>query len=326
MYSLYSPAFGEAMPPQVSDKNVWVDEVFQPVAVQPGKEGGWFIHGAGTYNKDPGIIDPGKLPFWNPSLGSYCNGDTCVFMTWAQQAHLPTKYKSALMNYLVYKNCGDGVMETVTVMHVFDNYGVSPDETKITYLNSPWVGLRLTTFREALISKKELGGLDYNQNFPPPLFGERYVKKLYQTDGYITYAQDLPLPQPKESNTPILPCYRWKRTCETECSCSCADPSLNTVVCTNTCDTGKDQECDTKCHEQETQTCSKPNGQTCPIRCLTECTDPELEYENECTPDFMKSAVPPYQQLEFVIQDDNSAAGTEKQQVLWTHDGNCVPS
>ena len=80
----------------------------------------WFIHQAGTYQRDP---DVKKKPFYSPSIAKYCSAQRreCGFVSWGQQAHLPTACKSAVYYYTRYKDCGGGIMEVFFLRFVLSH-------------------------------------------------------------------------------------------------------------------------------------------------------------------------------------------------------------
>ena len=76
------------------------------------KKSKWFIHQAGAYQKDP---DLRETPFFSPSIAKYCNSTRreCGFVSWGQQAHVPTCFKSSVLYFTRYKDCGGGLLEVV---------------------------------------------------------------------------------------------------------------------------------------------------------------------------------------------------------------------
>jgi hypothetical protein len=105
--NLYSfvGAFGEAMPPQNHELAPWIDEVWQMVAVDQSKNGKqvlpqqtqadpYFIHQAGTYQKDEGVT---ARPFYSPNVAAHCSGRTCSTAAWGQHAHVPTHFTSPML-------------------------------------------------------------------------------------------------------------------------------------------------------------------------------------------------------------------------------------
>lgn len=153
IYSFLGP-MGEVMPPQKHDYAPWIDEVNQFVAVNnakahtPGQS--WFIHQAGTYQKDGATLT--ERPFYSPSLARHCSGRTCTFAAWGQQAHVPTNWTSSAIYYTRYKDCGHGVLEVTYAVH---NFGDSDD---FDYNNVPWSGVRTTRLRDPLNAPPGGGG------------------------------------------------------------------------------------------------------------------------------------------------------------------------
>ena len=126
MYSHFNPGrYGETMPPQEHPLAPFIDEVHQSVAVNsnlnfhPSNCNGEqcpanFAHGAGTYQKDSPYTD---VPFFSQSLAKHCEGATCTFAAWAQQAHLKTIFTSPVMTFNRFTNCGNGIIEHTEVIH-----------------------------------------------------------------------------------------------------------------------------------------------------------------------------------------------------------------
>lgn len=299
IYSFYG-AFGEAIAPQWTPDSLWVDEVFMNGGVPQsnvgpnGVVGG--IHGAGTYVRDPELR--GK-PFWSPTLGHACFDNTCIVAVWAQQAHVPTTFQSAVLGYWMYRDCGNGVLEHTNIMHVFRG---PESETTMVHLNTPWVGLRLTTFKDVLPSIKDEGLMEYqNAPFPTTDFGQGLVHQR-NTDGYITYVQDLPLPDGAE-NMVDIPCYQWKRNCTTTCQCAC-DTNL---VCHDSCAAWKDEPCETACGASTlADFCVDDNGQGCSVQCTTTCTNATFHVVRPvCGDQELVHSEPPYRLLRFVVPPHN---------------------
>ena len=225
LYSLYNDGFGEAIAPQLTNDSLWMDEVWTNVGIpqqnhqKEAVSGG--VHGSGTYLRDPTL---GNKTFYAPTLAHECFEDACLFAVWAQQAHVPTTFQSSLMGYWMFRDCGNGVVEHTNLMHVFDG----PSKlTEMKHVNSPWVGLRLTSFKDVLPSFRNTSSLqDYHKApFPNTMFQYGMIQQ-HKTDGYITYAQDLPLPDGAE-HALDMPCYRWKRDCTTVCYCECNTDRLD---------------------------------------------------------------------------------------------------
>ena len=126
MYSHFCPDLhGESMPPQAHANAPWIDEVHQSVSVNNNLNGqvgecngetcpAYFIHGAGTYQKD----DPyTSTPFYSQSLAKSCDGATCTFAAWGQQAHLTTVFTSPIITLNRFTNCGDGIIEHTEMIY-----------------------------------------------------------------------------------------------------------------------------------------------------------------------------------------------------------------
>ncbi len=121
--------FGEAMPPQKHAHAPWIDEVWQMVAVDNTKnkaESPFFIHQAGSYQRES-ILK--RKPFYSPNVASHCSREQrfCAFVSWGQQAHVPTEFTSSMLYYTRYQvsrslclskatgvglNCGDRTVVT----------------------------------------------------------------------------------------------------------------------------------------------------------------------------------------------------------------------
>ena len=116
---------GETIPPQWHQDAPWIDEVVQSVSVNNklnGKAGAcngqncpaYFLHGAGTYQRDAPYTD---VPFFNPSVASTCKDDTCIFAAWGQHAHVPTIFTSPVIFFNKYTNCGNGIIEHTEMVY-----------------------------------------------------------------------------------------------------------------------------------------------------------------------------------------------------------------
>ena len=90
IYSFVGP-MGETVPPQKHNQAPWIDEVWQSVSVDlrqndPANGKAYFIHEAGTYQRDAGYVGVPltDIPFYSPSLGKYCDDESgeCSFMSW----------------------------------------------------------------------------------------------------------------------------------------------------------------------------------------------------------------------------------------------------
>mmetsp|Transcript_40172 Transcript_40172/g.46209 ORF Transcript_40172/g.46209 Transcript_40172/m.46209 type:complete len:860 (+) Transcript_40172:168-2747(+) len=191
IYSFVGP-MGETVPPQDHNDAPWVDEVWQ--AVQPlgpngdndndSTTGPYFIHEAGTYQRDGEYT---AKPFYSPSTGRYCNDNEgeCGFATWGQQAHVATPWKSPMLYFNRYVNCGDGVFEYTTLRH--NNVG---SEESFGYLNVPWGGTRTSVLGDVVITNK----ITQKENVVYPLvsWSDGVSTPLKDTMGYTVFAEDLP--------------------------------------------------------------------------------------------------------------------------------------
>ncbi len=127
MYSHFCPDLhGESMPPQAHISAPWIDEVHQSVSanenlnMQEGECNGdtcpaYYIHGAGTYQDD--VDYTSTTPFYSQSLAKHCDGATCTFAAWAQQAHLTTIFTSPIITLNRFTNCGDGIIEHTEMIY-----------------------------------------------------------------------------------------------------------------------------------------------------------------------------------------------------------------
>eukprot|EP00573_Skeletonema_grethae_P002718 CAMPEP_0201686088 /NCGR_PEP_ID=MMETSP0578-20130828/653_1 /ASSEMBLY_ACC=CAM_ASM_000663 /TAXON_ID=267565 /ORGANISM="Skeletonema grethea, Strain CCMP 1804" /LENGTH=955 /DNA_ID=CAMNT_0048170085 /DNA_START=103 /DNA_END=2970 /DNA_ORIENTATION=+ len=170
MYSHFCPDLhGESMPPQAHANAPWIDEVHQSVSVNNNLNGqvgecngetcpAYFIHGAGTYQKD----DPyTSTPFYSQSLAKSCDGATCTFAAWGQQAHLTTVFTSPIITLNRFTNCGDGIIEHTEMIYNFAPAGSSPHLIDQSYFNVPWSGVRASNLPIALEPDPTTGELSY---------------------------------------------------------------------------------------------------------------------------------------------------------------------
>ena len=190
-------AYGEAVPPQYHSGAIFVDEVTQTVSVNQVKnidaQDLYYIHQAGVYSHDTNYTK--NNPFYSPHLAKHCYQNHCEFASWGQQAHLMTKYKSHLLYFNRYTDCGNGIMEYTSVIHnaapyknMDDNWIQDPTEN-INYLNVPWSGVRESTLRDVFISRED-GKL--HLQYPSIFFGEKGSEmNVKKTTGYTTFAEQV---------------------------------------------------------------------------------------------------------------------------------------
>jgi len=203
IYSLVGP-MGETVPPQALDKTPWVDDVWQNVAtysasgpIDKNDPNKFFIHEAGTYQNDAPYTD---VPFYSPTLGSYCddrNGE-CGFISWGQQAHIPTPWTSPMLFFNRYTNCGNGTIEHTTLRHR-NMGGLNIPGEPYDYFNVPWGGTRKSVLNDVVLTSTNNGHhLLYPLEQWPALL---HITELRDTAGYTIFAQDLPKEQGMDHNT-----------------------------------------------------------------------------------------------------------------------------
>ena len=206
IYSFYSPElYGEAIPPQYHDDGPWIDEVHQSVAVEQGqnREGRpYFIHQAGTYQRDPEYTGSPQLagdPFFSPNLAKYCKGNTCTFASWGQQAHVPTEYASKLLYVNRYRNCGNGTLEVTQTFQNFardDVISRPGHDASLNYFNVPWSGVRASHLPDIvepdLSGKLKIDPSDGDIRLPIYIWGQpgpRSILNIQNTGGYTTFTR-----------------------------------------------------------------------------------------------------------------------------------------
>lgn len=157
VYSIRTPA-GELIAPQKPHSAEWVDEVLQTVAVNIDrcdrthtflfkevdgkrvrilqKPEAYFIHQAGTYNRD--IEHPGT--FYSPMFAfmEREGGRSLATLVWPQQAHIPNNHRSDLLVYQQARWAEPGVVEVSALLY---NSG----EIELDWFNLPWIGLAKKT-------------------------------------------------------------------------------------------------------------------------------------------------------------------------------------
>lgn len=203
IYSFRGP-FGESIPPQthpwmlrekVRNMSVWMDEVWQGVAVcsakqnhdklyRPGSKAApqnlitamkYFIHQSGVYLRDPTL----KRPLYSPMLASHWDERTKTFstITWGQQANPPSLHESAALFYTRYRDCGDGVLEVTYGLY---NFG----DDWLDYLNMPWGGVRTSSLPQQWFVDADGEATQQQCSF------EQGIAKLNDSAGYFVWAQE----------------------------------------------------------------------------------------------------------------------------------------
>lgn len=204
IYSLRGP-FGESVPPQRVE-SPWNDEVWQAVVTseeliaplqdyQNANRDNWptiwkdtfplmyFVHQAGIYTKGAGF-DGGAVaaPFYSPCLRKEWNPQTRTLklVNWMQQARTPCIWKSGVLAYTAYRDCGDGIIEINQVLH---NFGTE----ELTFLNTPWGGVRKSSLSHTVISSP-----DGTWEVADGMYGWTDIPTRAQADtgGWIGYVQD----------------------------------------------------------------------------------------------------------------------------------------
>ena len=130
-------------------------------------------------------------PFYNPKLAVNCEGNDCTIINWGQQAHVPTPWDSPIMYYTRYRDCGNGVIQYDMAMY---HFGVT--QSTFTYFNTPWTGVRTSTFPQLMMSNTagELEDKYPLNNFPSDRNGDQLVN-LENMGGFTTFAESLQIPQ-----------------------------------------------------------------------------------------------------------------------------------
>ena len=165
----YINILGEAMPPQITVAGPFVDEVWQTVAVNSAKNIPnlpYFIHQAGDYFRDSML---GNKPFFSPNLAKHCNGNTCSFVSWGQQANAPTPYSSNILYYTRYTDCNNGVLE---VTYGIQNFGLESDASAyVDFFNAPWGSVRQSVYDSVLHANPKRSSNGSTLVNPLPPFG-----------------------------------------------------------------------------------------------------------------------------------------------------------
>ncbi len=132
-----APQFRAMMPPAHPDPDFapWVDEVWQSIAVNTmlNRDAPYFIHQAGVYRTDPVL----RGSFYSPTLaaGPGAPSSSYVVVSWGQHAHIPTRWRSGLVNYTQYRDVGAGILEVTLV-------GYNAGADLLNRWNAPWGGVR----------------------------------------------------------------------------------------------------------------------------------------------------------------------------------------
>ena len=189
IYSIYNNKYEEAIPPQGMDYAPFVDEVLQMVAVnqtQFAVNNDAYIHQAGTYlyrnEKAPNVPKGIPPPFFSPSLAKHCKGHVCRFASWGQQAHVPMSYRSDILYFHQYSNCGNGTVEYTQLMQYIGN-----GPRGQYYINTPWTGIRTSHLTDMMFSATN--GILLGKVFPMPQFGQGIVTDSETTGGFTTFAR-----------------------------------------------------------------------------------------------------------------------------------------
>jgi hypothetical protein len=209
IYTFRGP-FGESVPPQRVE-SPWNDEVWQFVATNEKLIGPlqnyqnanprqraptlplmFFIHQAGIYTTAAGLNSgSAPAPFYSPCLRKRWNAGTRTLelVNWIQQARTPCVWKSGLLVYSAYRDCGDGIIEINQVVH---NFGA---ET-LTFLNTPWGGVRKSTLPHTVLSRP-----DGSWEVVDGRFGWTDIptRPLAEAGGWMAYVQD-----PERQSSPAL--------------------------------------------------------------------------------------------------------------------------
>ena len=187
IYSFRGP-FGESVPPQVHEGAPWIDEIWQIVSVSHerqnrdivpglGRPLAYFIHGSGTYLRDPQHRQPFYCPMlasaWDPARSRY------GVVAWGQHAHVPTIHRSGALYYTVLRALADGVVEVTYAVH---NFG----QDTLDYFNTPWGGVRHSSLPVHVLSRP-----DGSWRPQGGRFGSRETTvNVAETGGWAAFVQD----------------------------------------------------------------------------------------------------------------------------------------
>ena len=227
IYSIYG-AYGEAIPPQGLEYGPFVDEVLQTVTVDTAKfalNNDYYIHQAGVYNyrtsklpeRPEGILPP----FYSPSLGMKCFANTCRFMSWGQQAHLPTRFRSDVLYFHEYRNCGDGIIEYTQVMQYSGDPSESSGSARQIYMNTPWTGIRTSKLPDLMFSGSD--GTLKGKVYPMPQFGTGQIIDSSTTGGFTTFSKRGKDPEPPLT-TLAIPCVETSGSQDSLCTSATSLP------------------------------------------------------------------------------------------------------
>ena len=189
LYSIRGP-FGESQAPQSQPNAHWIDQVFQLVGVDRGRNKStsghaYFIHQAGDYLDDPSL----KATFYSPILASEFDpmDHKASVLTWGQQAHIPNVNPAGLLYYEQLKDLGGGVIELTYVIY---NFG----HNTIDYVNTPWGGVRKSVLPATVVGQRNgsIGTVSAR-------WGDLKWVDLDATAGWIAWTQD-----PSDPRSPAL--------------------------------------------------------------------------------------------------------------------------
>ena len=189
-----------------------------------------FVHQAGVYSRDmdedangnPYLFktnSSGNLvgkPFFSPSIAAHCEGNTCAFGTWGQQAHAATPWRSAILYFSRFADCGNGVLEFSQAIYNDGGSAGELGEEIYNYGNAPWGGVRPSALPKLLVSSKD-HPLDFSDD-QVAIAGwgtaacegknaactSKLCMNVACTAGYTTFTQDIPAPPTPVSSIAIV--------------------------------------------------------------------------------------------------------------------------
>ena len=145
----------------------------------------YFVHQSGIYIKGgEGSHDGGTVaaPFYSPCLRKRWVADTKTLemVHWLQQANTPCVWKSGVLAYTAYRDCGDGIIEVNQILH---NFGT---ET-LGFLNTPWGGVRKSSLPNTVLANP-----DGEQEPVDGVYGWTDIptRSLIETGGWMAWTQD----------------------------------------------------------------------------------------------------------------------------------------